>query len=279
MKIGGRVERVSRLSVDTFRDRYLSRSPVIITDMMASWKAMDWNVQLLKDRFGNSKIPLRMSDDEFEAFCEAADDRFLRDSKEARRLGTKELSFWIIKLEAYFDSVLRGGSLTERLPCIMDVPLSRSIIESYLQVLGIDTLENWGPLTSGLETLIADVSFPDYLAGNRDYRFWFTPRPRARGVIHADGYHNLNAQIRGRKEWILLPPEQWGRLQGRDIKPQMDNPVQQAEMPKRREHGEAEGFSCATDEGDILYIPKSWWHAATALRACINVNAWHLIPT
>jgi lysine-specific demethylase 8 len=247
VNIPGEIDRVSRLSVAAFRDEYFARSPVVITDVMSGWKAMDWTVEELKHRFRNAKVPMRMDTDEFDAFCDATCDLVLRESKQARALALKGNFFWIVKLDAYFDAVLRGGSLAKRLPYIMDLPLSRSVLTPYLRVLRTDAAEDWAPLFSGLESLTAQVAFPEYLAGNRDYRFWFTPGPRPRGTIHADGFHNLNAQIRGRKAWILLPPGQ----------------------------GPGE-FSCTTSDGDLLYIPKSWWHAAAALEPCININAWHV---
>jgi lysine-specific demethylase 8 len=261
MTMLGQIERVSWLSLGAFRDRYLSRSPVVITDVMSGWKAMDWTIEELRDRFESAKMPLRMNDDEFEAFCEATNDQLLRNSKELRAPEHKENFFWTIRLSAYFDAVLRGGDLAKRLPYIMDVPLSRSIITRYLQILRIDTAENWNPLITALESLITEVAFPEYLAGDRDYRFWFAPGPRHQGVIHADGYHNFNAQIRGRKEWILLPPDQ-----------SIQSGVKYMELVRLK------SFSCITSKGEILYIPKLWWHAATALETCININAWHVGP-
>ena len=116
------------------------------------------------------------------------------------------------------------------------------VVEAQLEVT---VRPNAAPL-AGIEKLASTVRVA------RDYRFWFTPRPRSRGTIHADGYHNLNAQIGGRKEWILQSPEQ---------------------------HRNGEALTCCTEAGEILYIPKSCWHAATALEPSINVNAWHTIPS
>jgi ribosomal protein L16 Arg81 hydroxylase len=100
----------------------------------------------------------------------------------------------------------------------------------------------------------------------------FTPWSPHRGIIHADGYDNLNAQIRGRKEWILLAPDQLGRSHGAES----DSTIKKSDIAEHRELAEEEGFSCTTNDGEILYIPKLWWHAATALESCININAWHM---
>lgn len=251
----GQVDRVSGLSVATFQEEYLSRRPVIITDVMADWKAMKWTVQDLHDRSRHAKLPVRMDDIEFDAFCAATNNMALRESKEARRLTIEGSFFWIIPLDAYFAAVLRGGRQIQTLPYVCNVPLSRSLMTSYLRALGISSFEDWEPLFSTFEELASDLAFPEYLVRKRDYRFWFTPWSRKRGIIHADGYDNLNAQISGRKEWILSS----GRLTETDL-----------------EQGVT--FSCVTEQGEILYIPKSWWHSATAVGTCINVNAWHLPP-
>jgi lysine-specific demethylase 8 len=276
MKILGDVDRVSGLTAGSFEDRYFSQRPVVITDAMDGWKATSWTIEQFSDHFKHAKLPVRMDDDEFSAFCEGTNDPALRDSKEDRRIVFRGISFWVIKLDAYFKAVVRGGAVAQRLPYVMDVPMSRSIIESYLRALKIEAMEDWNPLITALETMTTEVTLPPYLIGAKDFRFWFTPRPRPRGNIHADAYHNLNAQIQGRKEWVLLAPDQSNRLEGITGSPKMSRQtVEKSDTVPDQEVLEAEAYSCTTDEGELLYIPKLWWHAATALDLCINVNAWH----
>ena len=203
---GSEVDRVAGLSSADFSSQYLSRSPVIITDAISSWAAMDWTVEELRDRFINAKLPLRMDDEEFDAFCAATGDLCLRAAKEESALRHRRENFWIVRLSAYFDAVLQMGAGAGKLPYIMDIPMSRRVLNPYLHILQIEHTENWDILISALEQLISEVAFPDYLSGDRDYRFWFAPGRRRWGTIHADGYDNLNAQIKGRKEWILRPP-------------------------------------------------------------------------
>jgi hypothetical protein len=265
------VDRVSQLSVQKFHRQYLDRSPVVMTDVMSDCEAMEWTVNKLRDRFAHTLMPVQMTDDEFDAFCEATDDPSLREEKEVRRIAAGERSFWVIELDSYFDAVLSGGRLAGRLPSLLDVPTSASIMRGYLRVLRIDTHEDWTALITALESMISAARFPAYLTGSRDYRFWFTPGSRRQGVIHADGYDNLNLQVKGTKEWILLAPDQFGGERGQ-IPNGEKSDIAPIAFPET-------GFSCATREGDVLYIPRSWWHAATAVGSCININAWHIPPT
>lgn len=247
MSVVEQVERVSRLSVVDFQERFLSQNPVIVTGVMAGWSAMNWTVGDLRNCFHSAKVPLRMTDEEFAAFCQATGDSVFRDSRESRGLAIKGGRLWIVQLNAYFDAYLRGDDLARHLPYIMDIPMLRGVMMPLLRVLGIDSAEDWEPLMLAFHSLLGGVEFPEYLSGELDYRFWFAPAARPRGNLHADAYHNLNAQILGRKEWILAPPGET----------------------------DTQKFTCTSKRGEILYIPKSWWHAASPLETCINVNAWH----
>lgn len=246
MNIIGEVPRLDWVTVERFRERFFEREAVVLTRFAPSWRALRWTIETLLERFANAWMPVSMDDDEYAAW------RITTANSLApyRRVTFENRIFRVIEMDRYFNAVLNNEEVRSRLPYVLDVPLASELVTRYLSILGIESHYDWSPLYAALESLASDVDFPPLLEGVRDLRFWFTPRPRSLGTIHADGYHNLNAQIRGHKRWIIQSPDQY-------------------------RSGDA--LTCLTGPGDMLYIPREFWHAAEASDLSINVNAWHHI--
>jgi hypothetical protein len=92
---------VHRLSVEAFHDRYFSRRPVIITGIADTWSAASkWTLQELKQRFADARLPERVNEEELAAVCKATGETNIP------KAAFNELTFGIIKLDAYFDAAL-----------------------------------------------------------------------------------------------------------------------------------------------------------------------------
>ena len=88
---------------------------------------------------------------------------------------------------------------------------------------------------------------------------------------HKDSYGcNLHAQLLGCKEWLLWPPEH-------DL------------CPTRLPYEESSTFSSVdvlnethvksavrivATPGDVIFIPKHWWHLARNLNTSVSINTW-----
>ena len=88
---------------------------------------------------------------------------------------------------------------------------------------------------------------------------------------HKDSYGcNLHAQLLGCKEWLLWPPEH-------DL------------CPTRLPYEESSTFSSVdvlkethvksavrivATPGDVIFIPKHWWHLARNLETSVSINTW-----
>ncbi|XP_017879809.1 HSPB1-associated protein 1 isoform X2 [Ceratina calcarata] len=99
---------------------------------------------------------------------------------------------------------------------------------------------------------------------------------------HQDSYGcNLVAQIHGRKEWLLFPPNATNFLQPTRI------PYEESTVYSKY------NFFCATKEdetkilkleegprlvtlepGDVLFVPPGWWHYVESLDLSVSVNIW-----
>jgi lysine-specific demethylase 8 len=127
-------------------------------------------------------------------------------------------------------------------------------------------------------SLLATCRFPDCvpLEWQDEYRFWVGAAGQ-RSTIHNDAYHNFNAQMIGTKHFVLFAPDQHGALypqffhRGMWASPiDLDNP----DLDQFPEFARATGCEVELQEGEILFIPRFWWHRVLARTLAVNVNRW-----
>lgn len=100
-------------------------------------------------------------------------------------------------------------------------------------------------------------------------RVWFNPG----GHItpwHYDGHslHVFNLQLKGKKRWTLAAPET----------PLPCTPFSHTAMLKRASLAGKRTYTFDLDEGDMLFLPRYWFHYVESVEALnINVN-WVLMP-
>ena len=127
--------------------------------------------------------------------------------------------------------------------------------------------------------MLAHLSFPDFFPGSahRLTRIWIGAAGQ-QSTIHNDNYDNLNAQILGAKRFLLFSPREYAKLYAERINENLwASPVDPTapDLDRFSAFADIQGFECALEPGDLLYIPSFWWHHAQAMTPCVNVNAWH----
>ncbi|XP_034935822.1 HSPB1-associated protein 1 homolog isoform X2 [Chelonus insularis] len=99
---------------------------------------------------------------------------------------------------------------------------------------------------------------------------------------HQDSYGcNLIAQLHGKKEWLLFPPNS-----GDDLK-QTRVPYEESTIyskinffcPSKDDENEVLKFIetpklVILEPGDVLFVPKGWWHYVESLDTTLSVNIW-----
>jgi Cupin-like domain len=246
------IQDVERVALETLGDlgERLNRhqSPLVISGGGRDWPCTrTWTLRGLAGRFGQVKIPVRESDDEFKEFF-GRPDSHLKPRK-------------MMPFGAYITMIENSNNGGTRPPYAGNISLSRD------------------PALSGtLRHLISECPFPNWLPeGSIDeYRLWIGAAGQ-KSTIHNDPYHNFNLQIIGRKSVLLYPPDQHDAIYAEYFNPGMwVSPVDPnaPDLEKYRKFADAKTYSCEIAPGDILFIPRFWWHSVCAMEISVNVNRW-----
>jgi hypothetical protein len=111
-------------------------------------------------------------------------------------------------------------------------------------------------------------------AGRRFVNLWVGARTRS--GLHYDPMDNFFVQIYGDKDVMLAAPED-----RRGLYPFADNVaksridpefVDTARYPRARQ---VKFFAGTVTPGDMLYIPRGWWHFLRARDRSMSLNLWH----
>ncbi len=165
------------------------------------------------------------------------------------------------------------------------------------------------PLFSQLPALRKDILIPDYCYTvapphptdpSKDQpeleepllNAWFGP-PGTITPLHNDPYHNVLAQVVGRKYLRLYSPLETGRMHARgkedgvemgntslvdvgvvegwDATPFRDDETSEYDMTAFKD---VPFIDCILEPGDLLYIPIGWWHYVRGLSVSFSVSFW-----
>ncbi|KAI8076908.1 uncharacterized protein BX664DRAFT_389623 [Halteromyces radiatus] len=134
-----------------------------------------------------------------------------------------------------------------------------------------------------------DISIPDYCYAEPQSNEWYLQRPPPdvikhcwfgpKGTVsplHQDPYHNLLAQVVGRKYIRLYSPIHSSALypyegiMSNTSQVDIDDP----DLESYPRFAEADYVECILKPGEILYIPPKWWHYVQALDTSFSVSFW-----
>ncbi|KAF3331116.1 putative lysine-specific demethylase JMJD5 isoform X1 [Carex littledalei] len=136
------------------------------------------------------------------------------------------------------------------------------------------------PLFDQIRQLKEDILVPDYCyAGGgvlKPLNAWFGPVGTVT-PLHHDPHDNILAQVVGRKYIRLYPASLSDELYPHDESmlintSQVDlDHIDTAAFPKIEN---LEFMDCILDEGEMLYIPRKWWHYVRSLSTSFSVSFW-----
>ncbi|CAE7496153.1 kdm8, partial [Symbiodinium microadriaticum] len=256
------------LSVEQFRDKYMlsSPSPVIITNAMSSWPALSrWqDVSYLKSRAASRLVPV-----ETYAECDATQ-TYLSSSWEQRVMSVGEFIETHIERGGDGRTTDEGGS-------------DRGYLAQY-------------QLFDQIPSLRADICIPQYCHAltsadtealssqfNDDTRTgddplisaWLGPAGTV-SPLHNDPYSNILAQVVGRKYLRLYDMRDTAKLYPRDGCQCNNSFVDVDDIDEHRFplFSSAPSWQCVLESGEMLFIPRHWWHYVRSLNVSFSVSFW-----
>jgi lysine-specific demethylase 8 len=113
--------------------------------------------------------------------------------------------------------------------------------------------------------------------GPRIVNLWIGSRTKS--GLHYDAMDNLFVQIDGIKHAIVAAPQD-----SRALYPFEDNPTKSRIDPEQPDVAafprvaRATFFKGTLEAGDVLYIPRGWWHFLAAPGPSVSLNCWFGTP-
>ena len=259
------IERREKLSYEDFaRDYLYANKPVVITDVLRSWKAVErWTPEFFKQEFGTMKFTLNEN---------------LKGQSDYKGNGGSAVEY---TMDRFIDRVL---SSTEENPA----PYFRNQIlydlfpslKQDIQPLPEYFLPNWLPdhymVKYVGEVLNRGAALELYIGG----------KGGAFPVLHYDGAgaHAFLMQVYGQKKFIIYPPSQEKFLYPSPEKENLSliNSVDTPDLEKFPLFANAEPTVFILGPGEMLFIPSHWWHTTKMLTPSISISAnvvnqsnWH----
>lgn len=231
------IERLPYLSATQFHAAYLDVKPVVLTAMTAKWPAREsFNVQRFAGELGDTEVTIAR-------YAGARDESFLAETSRYRERIT--LRQWLTAAADPAWSIREGVELFAEHPELIDE-------------LGFASL------------------FP---RGHKrfEHLLWLGPAGYTTGLHTDEIAVNLLAHFAGRKTVTLYPPSQTPLLY-----PQTERPVEDGmysavnviapDLERHPRFAEATPLVCELAPGDLLYIPRGWWHWVRGNDLCISVS-------
>ncbi|EDV28047.1 uncharacterized protein TRIADDRAFT_21598 [Trichoplax adhaerens] len=238
------ITQLSCPSLDYFRKHYFcTKEPVILTDVIDHWPALGarrWSIQRLKDIAGHRTVPIEIGT------------RYTDDSWTQKLMPLSKFIDEFITMESNQESgYLAQHQLFEQIP-----------------------------------ELRTDICVPDYcciIDDNNDdvdatvlTNAWFGPQGTI-SPLHHDPYHNLFAQVMGRKYIRLYPEHESENVYPYPTKLLSNTSQVDVEFPNFENYpnfANAEYLECIIEPGQLLYIPPRCWHYVRSLDISFSVSFW-----
>lgn len=121
---------------------------------------------------------------------------------------------------------------------------------------------------------IADAPYRRFFASEvLHHMLWMHPVGNRSTFHHDHVFDNVNIQVVGRKRWILLPPDAFRLLYPVGGWQSPINPFD-PDLEKYPRFAGVSGLSCEQGPGEVVFVPKYWWHCVETVETSINLTTF-----
>lgn len=99
---------------------------------------------------------------------------------------------------------------------------------------------------------------------------WIAPKGTTSSLHHDGNLDNLNMQVSGKKIFLLIPPPQHAALHFYGSAESPVNPFA-PDLARFPRFVGASPVEATLEPGDVLLVPKYWWHCVYASEASVNL--------
>lgn len=235
--------------------------PVIIEAAMENWKARSWTLDTLAQKFGQTTVHIELSRWNTEE-RRWADFRDLYKDKEPVRKEELFIPQYPILLDDFIELFLKNHE-------DQTAPLKGYLAQQQL-------LNDLPALAEGIED-------PDYAkTGDGIYQrnIWLGPTGTIT-PLHRDPYHNVLAQVWGAKYIRVYAPTESEKLYPFKTNLYLRNTsevdVDAKDALQRWPNIQKAAFSeCILNAGEMIFIPKKWWHYVKSREMSLSFSFWSL---
>ncbi len=230
------VERIAAPSLAVFEREYRRPGrPVILTGLMEDWPARRWTLASLRSRYGEHQVKA----------VRTSAGRVVQSVSEG-------IPYESIRFGEYLD---------------------------LLEAQGVPNRYMVFPISDVLPELFQDFVVPAYCRDAPWFRarFWLAAA-NTRSPLHRDPPDNLYAQIFGTKRFVLFGPGDSRNLYPHPLWSQLPDFSQvdfdQPDLTRFPRYAQAVPISCEVGPGEVLYLPRTWWHYVASLEQSASVSLW-----
>lgn len=213
--------------------------PVVFRGAAQDWPAMAWHPGYFKEHHGQAPVCVQV-----------------RENLTMEKSGAVHAVYRRVALADYIDS-----------------------LESEPETCGYLTQTALFEVAPELRDGCKFPAFPPWSLLSR-MNLWLGPKG-TKSKLHYDSDHNLFAQIHGRKIVTLLAPEYSSACRPINVTWYDGYSAVDVFEPDLQAYPGFRNVTVFRDTigpGDILYIPKRWWHDIRSLDTSISISLWWISP-
>lgn len=276
LNITGSVEKVNcnELSYADFIEKYLSKNePVVITGLMDDWRACtDWvledgrpNLHFISSNFGGSIVQV--------VDCGS---REFTEQKRCEMSVAEFIDRWLdlstVKHVSNSTNKLNGKPLLY----LKDWHFVKEYPEYTAYTTPLFFRDDWLNLYLDHYHMHEDVDIyrkRDDVSCS-DYRFVYMGAKGTWTPFHADVFrsYSWSANVRGKKKWYFLSPEQRHLVFDRNMKNSVYDIFEEVSETIFPDFKKTLWLECTQDQNEIIFVPSGWYHQVHNLEDTISIN-------